>query len=194
MTEFLVQMIEQYGYIALFFATAIDHTGTPGAMLVGISVAATGFLDIETVLLVSFAGGFIGDILAYAVGFYGGKRLITHYSNKNKSFENAIKKVAPWIDKHGNKTIVWGRFIALASRHISLVAGSFSYPFSKFIPFSLIGGALMVISFGIPAYFLGNKLNELTSDPLFSVYITVGIILAQIAGTWIWFRLKKTRQ
>lgn len=49
MIDFFIQMVEQYGYVAVFFLAFIDHTGTPGGLLLSIGVATAGHLDIRFV-------------------------------------------------------------------------------------------------------------------------------------------------
>lgn len=194
MAEFLVQMIEQYGLIAVLIGTALDHTGTPGAMLLSIGIATTDAMDITSVLIVSIIGGLLGDVMLYTVGYYGGKRALNYFSKRNEGIRESKEKLQSWIEKFGPQIIIWGRFVAVIGRYLSLIYGSFAYSFIRFTLLSLIGGIIMVLSFGLPTFFIGNHLNELFENPLFTVYVTFGITIAQIIFTWAWFKIKHLKQ
>ncbi len=193
MTEFLLKLVEQYGYWGVFLWTAFDHTGTPGAMLFSIGLASGGLLEIKRVLLVSFLGSLSGDLLLYIVGWVGGRKALAALCRRSISVRTSTETVDRWLKQYGKPVVIWGRFIAFVGRFTSLVLGSFAFPFIPFLFGSALGTALLVLGFGLPVYFLGNTLNDATQNEWFSFYLTVGISLLQIAVTlgWVWRKKRK---
>lgn len=193
MVDFLLNLVEQYGYFGLFLWTAFDHTGTPGAMLFGVGLASGGALQIEWVLLVSFLGSMTGDLMLYLIGLAGGRRALSALCKRSESVRRSTETIEEWLKKYGKAVVVWGRFIAFVGRFTSLVLGSFSFPWVPFLAGTALGTALLVIGFGLPVYFLGNTLNEATQNEWFSFYLTVAISLLQIVATLVWVYWKRKR-
>ncbi|MDP3985235.1 MAG: DedA family protein [bacterium] len=194
MPDFLVSLIEQYGYLAIFVITMLDHTGTPIAVLSGVGVATAGLLEVHTVLLVSFIGGWVGDVLLYGIGYYGGKHALRHFARRSTSVAHASEKISGWFDSYGTSVLIWGRFAAVIGKYLSVVAGSLEYPFIKFMALSFLGGLIMVLLFGVPTYFIGNELNAAFQNSQFTFYLTLGIIVVQLVGTKLWFSRKRKNQ
>lgn len=180
MTELFFQLLQTYGYAAVFVFAALDHTGTPGAVMIAAGLAAAGVMNIWVVLLVSLLGGLAGDWLLYAIGRWAGAPVLGWLEVRKPAVAAAKTKVSGWIDTYGGSVIIWARFVAIIGRYSSLVYGMFRYHMIKFTAFSIIGGMVMVVAFGIPTYYIGESLNTYVDNPLFSVYLTLGIVVLQI--------------
>lgn len=180
MTDIFFQLLQSYGYAAVFVFAALDHTGTPGAVMIAAGLAASGAMNIWIVLLVSVLGGLAGDWLLYAIGRWAGAPLLNYFVVKKPAVQAAKEKVSGWIDTYGGTVIIWARFVAIVGRYASLVYGMFRYHMAKFTVYSLLGGLLMVIAFGLPTYYIGGRLNTLFENPLFTFYVTLGVVVLQI--------------
>jgi membrane protein DedA with SNARE-associated domain len=176
----LTPYILSYGYWAVFLGSVIDHTGTPAALILSVSFVTSGYLQLLPVLIISFLGAFLSDIIFYYIGLKGGRpainRLFLHF---NLNFDK-LHKTEAFFEQHGVQIIIWGRFLAIVSRYIPLVCGILNINFKKFIIYSILGNALMISSFGLLFYFLWDKLNNIFSDRYHSIYISVIIIILQI--------------
>jgi len=190
MTSF-VHFIEIYGLFAVFVGAAIDHTGTPTALLLSVGLASAGILDIRWVLLIATLGSLAGDILLYAIGKYGGKPFLTKIEKKRPRVSRYTKKITHWFDTYGNSVVVWGRFAALVGRYVSLVCGILEYRFIKFLLFSLIGNIFLTLLFGIPTYLIGEKVNRFLDNGWISFLLIGAIVMLQIVLTWIWYLLRR---
>lgn len=180
MTELFLELLNQYGYIAVFIFAMLDHTGTPGAVMIAAGLAAAGILNFWAVLIVSILGGLAGDWLLYAIGRWAGAPVLNHFVVKKPGVQAAKEKVSGWIDTYGGTVVIWARFVAIVGRYASLVYGMFRYPVLKFTLYSLIGGIIMVLAFGIPTYYIGEQLNQALENPLFTFYLTTVVIILQL--------------
>jgi membrane protein DedA with SNARE-associated domain len=70
--EFVVELIEKYGYIIVFFAIMLESAGVPmpgeTALLVAAAAAGTGHLNIVIVIICAASGAIIGDAGGYWIG------------------------------------------------------------------------------------------------------------------------------
>lgn len=194
MTELFLDVVVQYGYVAIFIFAMFDHTGTPGAVMIAAGLAASGALNIWGVLLISIIGGLAGDWLLYALGRWAGAPLLRYAEKKNKNISEMKQKIHMWMKKYGGTVIIWSRFVAIVGRYASFVYGIFRYPIAKFTLYSLLGGALMVLVFGLPTYYIGGKLNTFVENPFFTFYLTTGIIILQILISAGIYYIKQTKK
>jgi membrane protein DedA with SNARE-associated domain len=185
MTDLFFQLLSTYGYAAVFLFAMLDHTGTPGAVMIAAGLAASGVMNIWVVLGVSILGGLAGDWLLYAIGRWAGGPVLGFAIRKKPGIERAKEKVAAWIDVYGGTVVIWARFVALIGRYASLVYGIFRYNMLKFTLYSLIGGIVMVVAFGLPTYYIGGALNEVVENSLFTFYLTVGVIIIQLLVSFL---------
>ena len=180
MTELFFQLLETYGYAAVFVFAALDHSGTPGAVMIAAGLAASGVMNIWVVLIVCLIGGLSGDWLLYAIGRWAGAPVLHWLVERKPAVAAAKTKVADWIDMYGGSVVIWARFVAIVGRYASLVYGMFRYSIPKFSLYSLIGGAIMVLVFGLPTYYIGGQLNSIFENPLFTFYLTLGVVVLQV--------------
>lgn len=192
--EFITQIIESYGYLGIFLMNILDHTGTPGGVMLGMSMATTGVLNFWPTLIVSFIGGVVGDLLLYAVGVFGGQPLVDYLERKKPKTRAAFDKATSWLNRYGSAAVIWGRFVAVVGRYISLIVGALKYKFFPFLMFSALGNTVMMLLFGLPTYFAGDALNAWANNPWFMFYVTLVIMVGQIVLTGMWVGVKKHRK
>lgn len=138
-------------------------------------------------------GGFVGDIVFYLIGFYGGKKILNRLAIKKKSLSGAIDRASVFLRKHEGNAVLWGRFPAFIGKYVMVVAGMLSFSFYRFLLFSAVGGLLMVAVYGIPYYLLGSELNQFFGIKTLTLYLTVVVLVLNIVASWIWAELKKRR-
>lgn len=191
----MINFIVQYGYWALALTTFVDHTGTPAPLLLATGLAASGVLDIKYVILVAFAGSYLGDCLGFLIGKYGGKPFFSRYGSRIYLNNTRIQAAEEFFRRYGFSVMVWGRFLAIVSRFIPFAAGTLNMGVWKFLGLSAIGNLLLNLLYGILGYLFGEKLNEYFQNPWLSVYITIGIVVFQLLLSWLWlsWRFKQKR-
>jgi len=90
--EFAKQMIEQYGYLAVFLSTVIEGEVV---VLAAAALASMGLLEAHWVIAVTAAGAFVGHVLLFAVGRWRGMEIVEavpflrrHYPVANKIMDD----------------------------------------------------------------------------------------------------------
>jgi membrane-associated protein len=101
------------------------------------------------------AAAFAGNIAGYEIGRKLGPPLYARDGRllKRRYFE----ETEVFFEKHGNKALVIGRFVAFVRTYITIVAGVTGMDRRRFYTWSLIGAVLWVASIVMLGYFLGKK-------------------------------------
>jgi membrane protein DedA with SNARE-associated domain len=177
----LLDLLATYGYVAVFFFIAIESTGIPfpgETMLITASIYAGHTHRLNIVLVISFAaaGAIIGDNLGYAVGHWGGYRLLRRYGRFIRLHEKRLKLGQYLFLQHGGKVVFFGRFISILRTYAAFLAGTNRMPWWRFFAFNAAGGIVWAIVFGTGAYVLGTQIHNLSQTASI-----IGGILAVIA-------------
>ncbi|GAC1639514.1 MAG: DedA family protein [Candidatus Dormibacteraceae bacterium] len=177
----LMDLLASYGYLAVFLFIAIESTGIPfpgETMLITASIYAghTHRLNIVLVIASSAAGAIVGDNLGYAVGRWGGYRLLRRYGRYIRLHEKRLKLGQYLFLQHGGKVVFFGRFVSILRTYAAFLAGTNRMPWWRFLLFNAAGGIVWATLFGTGAYVLGTQIHNLTRTAT-----SVGAILAVVA-------------
>ena len=169
------------------------------AMLLGLILPAEKILIISSVLVsegiispISFltcvtTGTFLGYTVSYFMGAYLGKNLIRQLLRKFGVSEEGIKKTQEFIEKRGEISLIFGRFLPVVRATLPVVIGSFKPSFLKFSIYNLIGAFLWALSY----LFLGNLIKKAFSLIITHKFIATPIILICIAIYLLWRKYGK---
>ena len=176
-----MDLLASYGYLAVFLFIAIESTGIPfpgETMLITASIYAghTHRLNIVLVIASSAAGAIVGDNLGYAVGRWGGYRLVRRYGRYIRLHEKRLKLGQYLFLQHGGKVVFFGRFVSILRTYAAFLAGTNRMPWWRFLIFNAAGGIVWATLFGTGAYVLGTQIHNLTRTATI-----VGAILAVVA-------------
>lgn len=157
-------------------------------LLTGAAFAAQGHLDIRGVVLASWIGTILGGTGGYWVGRTGGAPLLTRHGHWVGLNPARIAWAHDFFDRHGAKTILIARFVAVLRMIAGILAGITRMSFAVFCIANAIGGILWSVAFGALGYIFGSNL------PLLEHYLRrfslAALVLAVIVavGMWQWRR------
>ncbi len=159
----LAAAIERYGYLAVLLAIAIESTGIPfpgeTALIIAAVYAGTGgHLSIAGVIVAAAAGAILGDNLGYTIGRLGGYPLLRRFGKVLRLNERHLAYAAAYFQRHGDKTVFFGRFFAVLRAWAAFLAGVNRMPRRSFFIWNALGGIIWATSYGILGYLLGNNL------------------------------------
>ena len=164
----LLDALGGFVYFGLFFVVFAETGLALGFFLPGDSLLVVSGLMARTlpdqlnvilILIAFFAGSVIGDSTGYWTGRTMGKRLF----NREDSFifkPSRVEKAKKFFEKHGAKTIVLARFVPIVRTFAPMVIGAAEMPYSRFLPFSILGGGLWISSMVLAGYFLGKVIED----------------------------------
>lgn len=162
----LLAWLGGFVYLGLFFIVFAETGLAVGFFLPGDSLlvvsglfAAAGKLNIALVLLAFFLGSVIGDSTGYWTGRLMGKRLFSR-ENSLVFKPSRVEKARLFFEKYGAKTVVMARFVPVVRTFAPIVVGTAEMPYKKFLPYSLLGGALWIFGMVFLGYFVGGLIEN----------------------------------
>jgi len=164
--DWMLAFMGSWVYLGLWFVVFAETGLAVGFFLPGDSLlvvsglfAAAQKLNVLLVMIAFFLGSVIGDSTGYWTGRVMGKRLF----NRESSFvfkPSRVEKAHNFFEKYGVKTVILARFVPIVRTFAPLVVGAAEMPYTKFLTFSIIGGALWISSMVLAGYFLGGIIER----------------------------------
>ena len=190
----LTVLVAEYGVwiYALLFAIIFCETGLvvtpflPGDSLLFVAgaLAATGGLDIGTLIAVLLAAAIIGDNTNYWIGRWVGERVL-HWGADSRFFNRAAyDKAHGFYERWGGLTMTLARFIPLVRTFAPFVAGVARMTYPRYFAFDLLGGIIWVFSLTLAGYWFGN-LPVVKNNLSFVILGIVGLSVMPVAIGWL---------
>jgi membrane protein DedA with SNARE-associated domain len=186
------QLIE-HGLILMFALIAMESAGIPlpgeTALIAGAVLASQGHYSIVAVIAVGALAAIVGDNVGYWIGRKGGRALLRRTPIVSGYFDRALPPSERFFQKHGAKTVFFGRFIAILRVTAAWIAGISHMPWWRFLMWNAAGGIVWAILVGTVAYVFGNAVAEAISryGVIAAVVAIVGGVLVLI-GVRVWHR------
>jgi membrane protein DedA with SNARE-associated domain len=210
-TSSLTSLIGDHGVYAVFLLMAIDAVFPAASELVMVyagALAAGAFAGQHVVLfgttisshfwgfvvmaLAGTLGYLVGAIAGWAIGIYGGRRLLErhgrwfHLSNEN------LGRAEHWFDRWNDLAVLVGRVTPVIRSFISIPAGVFRTPFGRYVVLTAIGSALWAFAFAGIGWAAGKSYERFHHDFGYVEYVVVVLVLALLAY-WIYRRIRTSR-
>jgi undecaprenyl-diphosphatase len=161
----IARLVESYGYWFLCILVAIESFGIPlpgeTALVTAAAYAALGRLNILLVIVAAASGAVLGDNAGYWVGREGGIALVRRYGRHVGLTEAKLERAHGFFERHGAKTVFFGRFIALLRSWAAALAGVGCMPYATFMLYNALGGIVWASIFGWLGYAFGRNLPTL---------------------------------
>jgi membrane protein DedA with SNARE-associated domain len=155
--------IAQYGYGALFGVLFAESFGLPlpgETFLVAASfLAAHGQLDIWLVGLTAWTAAVLGDNVGYAIGHFGGRRLVAHHGARVGITADRLKQAERFFARYGPEVVIVARFFPLLRQLNGIVAGSAGMGWKRFAFYNALGGLLWVGAWSTGVYYFGQRIT-----------------------------------
>lgn len=151
MQQFILHIIEQFGYFGVFFLILIENVfpPIPSEVILLISGFFSSYtsLSVFYMILASTLGSFLGAIILYYIGKIFNKERLKKIVNGRLGKilflkENDIDKADEWYDNKGNKSVFFCRFVPIVRSLISIPAGMSEMPMGKFIIYTICGSMI----------------------------------------------------
>jgi membrane protein DedA with SNARE-associated domain len=147
-------------YALIFALVAIEYLGIPSpgetSLILGaLLAAATHHLAIEWVILVAAAAAFVGSNIGFAIGYFGGSRVLLRLTRWLHIKDERLKVARYLFNHYGVWVIVLGRFVTILRAYISLLAGVTRMDYLRFEIASAVGSLAWAGFWGIVYYEAG---------------------------------------
>jgi undecaprenyl-diphosphatase len=188
-----------YGYVGLFVLVGLESLGIPlpgeTALVAAAAWAALGHLSIYGVVATAAAAASLGDNGGYWIGREGGIALVRRYGRFVHLNESHLERAHRLFERHGAKTVFFGRFIALLRTWAAVLAGAARMPYPRFMLYNALGAVGWSAIFGSLGFAFGSQLpllehyiGQASLAAALLLALVVGLVLA---GRW-WERNRAT--
>ncbi len=176
--------LRDYGYLAVAGFIFLEDFGVPvpgeTVLILGAVYAGTGRLSVWLVWLLGVLAALGGDNVGFAIGHFGGRRLLERFGRYVLLTPEKLDRAAAFFDRHGGKIIIVARFIEGLRQANGIIAGSTGMHWARFLVFNAIGAVLWVSVWTSVGYFSGNHINSIyDTASQYSAWlaIAVGLLL-----------------
>jgi membrane protein DedA with SNARE-associated domain len=177
---FVVIMLESFG-IPLPGETALIAFGV---------LASEGHYSIVSVITVAAAGAIIGDNLGYwLLGRLGGRALFRRWRWLERYSDRILPRAEKLMQRHGGKTVFFGRFVAVLRVGAAAVAGLAHMNWWKFLFWNATGGIVWATTVGLSAYYGGRAVADAIQR--YGLYAAGVIVVGLVLGWFVLHRVKK---
>jgi membrane-associated protein len=193
----LKHLIAEYhtGIYAILFLIVFIETGVvvwpflPGDSLLFVSgtLAATGDMDITTVMIVLICAALTGDNVNYGIGRLVGPKIFQR--ERSRWFNPAhLARAHEFYERHGGKTIILARFIPIIRTYAPFVAGIGAMPYLRYLGYCVVAAVLWVVSLCLAGYFFGNI--PMVKDNL-AIVIVLIVLVSISPGIFAWLKSRR---
>lgn len=186
--------LQQYGYLLLFIAIAVEGFGIPAPgqslLIVASLLAATGQMSLSLVLLVATFAALCGNTLGYVIGRRFGDVLLKKGWIKPK-VEDKIHAV---IGQYGIAALVLSRFVEGLKQFMFIGCGLAKMPFRRFVMGNLLATSIWVSLFGLGPVLIRDEIAPILAFYHQHKYPTWAIVslmlMALLLFTWRKWQVK----
>jgi len=180
MVVFLIALGESLAMVGLF---------VPGTVLMfGIgAVVATGSLAPWPTLGAAVAGAMAGDGISYLLGrhYHEGLARLWPFSRRPQWLQSS----RAFFERHGGKSVLFGRFVGPMRPVVPMVAGMLSMPAGRFFLVNLISAALWAPAYLVPGILFGASVGLASEIATRLAVLLVGTVVVLWLIGWLVHRL-----
>lgn len=155
----LVSWVIAHGYFLFFLSAIIEGPLVTAAAGVA---AALGYFSLPAIIMIAVAGDLIADVVAYSIGYFGGRPLAERYGHSVGLTAERIQKWERVIHAHLGKMIVFFKLSPIIPVPGLMLIGSLRADPRRFIKVSLLVSFPKAIFFALFGFFSGKAYQYLS--------------------------------
>lgn len=171
---------------------AVGSSAT-GKHLAGVNPNAPIVLNLMLLALIGSLGSLIGSMVAYGIGYAGGRPLMLTYGKYVMISQHDADRADRFFQRWGSAAAFFSRMLPVVRTYISLPAGITNMRFGIFCVYTFLGSLPWCLLLAFLGYQLGTNYAKI-SGPLH--YLDGGIIVAVIVllALYVWRHIRKDRR
>ncbi len=194
LVQFVSNIIGTTGYPGIIILMAIESAciPLPSEIIMPFSgfLVSTGKLNLHAVAFAGAFGNLLGSIVAYVVGYFGGRSFVLRYKKYIFLREHELRIAEKFFEKWGGATVFFTRMMPIVRTYISLPAGLAKMNFPSFCILTFVGSIPWAYLLTYAGLILGENWREIKR---YTELIDILVILA-ILGVIIYLIVRKKRK
>lgn len=196
LAHWVISTIDFMGYFGVFILMLVESCGIlmPSEVIMPFSgfLVADGSMNFWLVVFLGALGNLAGSLLAYWIGWKGGRPLIEKYGKYILLSKHDLDLADRWFTKYGSATTFFGRVLPIVRTFISFPAGISKMELKKFSIYTFLGAFIWCI----PLTYAGVKMGENWAqirEYLHNFDLTIGILIVVFLVWYIWRHIKHSK-
>src|SRR5258706_5517341 len=204
LTTLITNLYVTTGLAGILLAMAIESCCIPLPSeivmpLAGIMVynhkILSGLNPVVSIILVALAGAIgclVGSIVAYWIGYNGGRPLMLKYGRYVLISQHDADKADAFFQRWGSATAFFSRLLPVVRTYISLPAGIAKMPFAKFCIYTFLGSFPWTLFLAYIGTVIGGNLTTLS--PYFHTFdVVILVVLVVLVALYICRHIRNDR-
>ncbi|PYS75808.1 MAG: hypothetical protein DMF66_18205 [Acidobacteria bacterium] len=192
MLDTLLTYFARYGYFVVFFGVVLENAGVPvpgeTIMLAAGFFAAEGHFQLWTVMAIAALGAVLGDNAGYLIGYKIGRAALERYGRYVLLTPARIARLEKFFARHGDKTILFARFVTGLRVFAALFAGAARMRWRTFAIYNVAGAILWSVVITLLGFFFGQSWELLQHWIGRAGEIVALAVLLLVVLAWVWQR------
>lgn len=196
LSHLIVAFISHTGYAGVLVLMAIESAciPLPSEIILPFSgfLVSTGRFQLWWVAIAGALGCNLGSMVAYAVGYYGGRPLAVRYGRWLLIAPGDLERAEKWFRRRGDLAVFVSRMLPVVRTYIALPAGVARMPLLRFHVYTFLGS----LPWCLLLAYIGARLgaNWETLGPVFHRFDLVWApLLLALVVLGIWHHAKRMR-
>ena len=193
MSDFVLNLISNYGYLGMFIGMVLEAViiAIPSELILatGGILASNGIFTFQGAFLTGLLGSVFCAIVIYFMGYFGGKPFVRKYGKYFFMKEEELEKSDSWFNKYGMVSALLCRNLPIVRTLISLPIGITRQPFIKFVIYTTIGSIPWTLLFVYLGYCLGENWIVITTYINY-LKIPIRILIITLLELYLYKKIK----
>ncbi len=190
-TQFIVDIVHQFGYIGIIVSMAIESSLFPLpseiVMIPAGVLVKQGEMNFILVVLSGVLGSYLGSLANYLLADFLGRPLILKYGKYFLLPEEKLHKMERFFEKYGSISIFIGRLLPVVRHFISIPAGFAKMNIYLFTVYTFLGSAIWMVILTVIGYYLGDSSGKIHNTMPLIKFSVIGICL--VVSTYYFYRV-----
>lgn len=194
---FITNTIGVLGYAGTYILMLLTSCGIPIPSEISMPFSgfavAQGSLTLVGIIIAGVLGDVSGAMLAYWIGFKGGRPLVEKYGKYILLSNHDLDIADKWFTHYGAAATFFGRVLPIIRTYISFPAGISKMSFKKFVAFSVIGSIPYVTALAYAGMKLGENWSVIR-EKMKSFDTAIGVVVIILLILYIWRHIKHSKK
>lgn len=144
--QLVLDVIGALGYLGLALLLVAENLFPPIPSEVVLPLAGflvgRGDLSLWGAIFAATFGSVAGALVLYALGRWGGRRVVLRYGHWLRVDEKALGQAEGWFRRYGDWVVLFARVVPVARSIVSIPAGTMEMPVGRFVLLTTLGSAV----------------------------------------------------
>jgi membrane protein DedA with SNARE-associated domain len=185
----------EYGYWAVFVPVLLETAGLPlpgetSLLFAGVA-SASGRIDVYWAIVVGASAAIIGDNIGYAIGRFGGRRLVTRLAGIG-GVERSLASGEAYFERRGGITVFFARWLPGLRIFGAWIAGMVHMKWWRFALWNGAGGICWATTIVLLGHFFGKSIHGV--EKVLGLGGVIALVAVAVLGLVLWRRYEKRKE